>query len=725
MIEEYRSDKMRVKLFAGPGVLLLAAGGAVAQPTVDGRLAGDQGFYRTPRWVQNVPTGFGDNRPELQPPCSGVGDGVTIAINNSNVMGVTGGDASGAATATTGIELRIPLSALGNPTGPIKIAGFVNGQGHDFLSNQVIGGLSSGTGNLGEPRQVNFSDSMSGQAGDQFITVSPSGCQTDLGPLLDGDLGGDAAWGAALFTQAAATGFGDANSGAIDCTNGSEIDQAFGFICNADPDGPGGRPAEAFLFLFLTGNLESNFNKLDLFFDCQAGGQNRLRGDNPDVDFNGLNRMGDDGSGNGLRFDDGFEADYYLQFTCGNCPDNFATFASFAELLTNGGGRGSFIGSGGSGANALNGAVVCDPRVPSNEFAIGSEIDSVYSYVDAANRRLYVLITGNLENSAANKLNIFIDANGNPEGDEGQNTILESNVVISEAEGGGGALRRFATDGLSPGLTFDAGFYADYYMNFHYEATPVRNVLDCALLRTNGRVLDIFGGSDDYGSFAGVNVADNPIPFDGTNFTDFTGPSGIQFQDGFAANVYSAYPPRESFLTREAAVAMGMNDTPDQWNAFVPTYARPGLLIAAGNNSNIAGVSDTDVGCPSSATTGLEFSIDLDELGWAEGAPIRLAGFIASGDFTFVSNQVIGGLPAGSANLGEVRMVNFADIAGNQYVTLNSCRADWNGDQVVNSQDFFDFLNEFFMNAADFNSDCVTNSQDFFDFLNEFFSPCP
>jgi hypothetical protein len=55
-----------------------------------------------------------------------------------------------------------------------------------------------------------------------------------------------------------------------------------------------------------------------------------------------------------------------------------------------------------------------------------------------------------------------------------------------------------------------------------------------------------------------------------------------------------------------------------------------------------------------------------------------------------------------------------------------ACACDFNNDTVLNSQDFFDFLNAFFMNqpSADFNHDDTVNSQDFFDFLNAFFAGC-
>ncbi len=158
---------------------------------------------------------------------------------------------------------------------------------------------------------------------------------------MDGQL--DPSAGPVLAVQNTQTQFGNSNIGSISFANGSELNVAHGFV-NTD---------SGYLRLFIGGNLESNFNKFELFIDYKDGGQNKLRGDNPDVDFNGLNRMGDDGSGNGLTFDAGFEADLYLTLTCGNSP--LATFANTSEVLTNGGGSGGFIGSGSSGTSILNG----------------------------------------------------------------------------------------------------------------------------------------------------------------------------------------------------------------------------------------------------------------------------------------------------------------------------------------------------------------------------------
>lgn len=149
-------------------------------------------------------------------------------------------------------------------------------------------------------------------------------------PVVDGEGLDSVDYGTALwFNDVNPTGFGDNNLPHIGDANGSEIDGIYAII---DLNQFG----EPTLYIGITGNLETNFNKLDLFFDYEDGvGQNQLRGDNPDVDFNGLNRMGDDGTGNGLAFDVPFTANAYFTCTTGNYDchiDESEIYASFADL---------------------------------------------------------------------------------------------------------------------------------------------------------------------------------------------------------------------------------------------------------------------------------------------------------------------------------------------------------------------------------------------------------
>jgi len=135
----------------------------------------------------------------------------------------------------------------------------------------------------------------------------------------------DVNYGMPLCVQDNETGFGDNSDPDPEQANGSELDAAYAVIENGN------------LCIFLAGNLESNFNKLDLFIDSRPGGQNVLTNDNPNVDFDGLNTMA------GLTFDAGFESDFYYTVTCGNAP--LEVFASTAQTigLT---GSGAFLGGG-------------------------------------------------------------------------------------------------------------------------------------------------------------------------------------------------------------------------------------------------------------------------------------------------------------------------------------------------------------------------------------------
>src|SRR6266480_1984049 len=72
----------------------------------------------------------------------------------------------------------------------------------------------------------------------------------------------DVAYGAAVSVQDTATGFGDNTDATTNVANGSELDAAYFTISGGN------------LNLILTGNLETNFNRLYLIFDTVGGGQN-------------------------------------------------------------------------------------------------------------------------------------------------------------------------------------------------------------------------------------------------------------------------------------------------------------------------------------------------------------------------------------------------------------------------------------------------------------------
>ncbi len=355
--------------------------------------------------------------------------GVKATVNNLNTAGVDGNgcftnasmvaQSVAALTVTNGMELSIPLSAVSSgAVSSLRVCVFLNGQQHDFISNQLLGPIVTNEcfGSIGEPRGADFGT----LPGQHYFTIPVVGCNYAIAPLsaLYPNIGGAGSvaittttacpwaatsnvpwvtitsaasgsgsgsitysvgtnttaigrsgtmtiagqafavnqygqplaitidgtatcsnYGPPLAVQQLGTGYGDSSLAEIDFANGSELDAAYGIIENG------------VLYIVLAGNLESNNNKLNLFFETGPGGQNILTTNYPDVAFNALNRMGTDGNGAtngtpGLTFDADFAPNYWMGVNCGGAP--FTVFADYAELTpgsTNGYYLGSTVGS--------------------------------------------------------------------------------------------------------------------------------------------------------------------------------------------------------------------------------------------------------------------------------------------------------------------------------------------------------------------------------------------
>lgn len=94
--------------------------------------------------------------------------GIRVGLNETNEAGVTEGcgPALGAGV-TTGFEWSIPLEAIGNPTGALKVCALVARYNAPRISNQVLGPVPPGTCSLGAPADVNLAS----VPGDQYFVI--------------------------------------------------------------------------------------------------------------------------------------------------------------------------------------------------------------------------------------------------------------------------------------------------------------------------------------------------------------------------------------------------------------------------------------------------------------------------------------------------------------------------------------------------------------------------
>ena len=392
--------------------------------------------------------------------------GIQVAFNNSNTNGVPGdpgflsGDPAGCptnagqASVRTGVELAIPLLAIGSPTGKVSICAFITENLYDVMYNQVLGPVvtndcvalfsldgdpsdidfstlpgqhtftipvppcealslnptsasfptnggtgsvslgmvgncswqatssvswvtitsaTSGSGNATISYSVGATTSITPRTG--FLTVSGGDGATStvsiaqsaftLPPLssiiIDGTV--DAGYGCPVAVQQISTSFGKNTSTNIMGAGGSELDAAYGMILNNT------------LFLALAGNIQSNQNRVMIFFMTGPGGQNTLTNVNPNVDNVTLNVGGTNttrsvlswmgptnnispiGPGPGLTFDPGFAPNYFMDVNC-TVTQVFFSYAQLWPGGTNASGiatNGYFLGRNGGTNGTLVG----------------------------------------------------------------------------------------------------------------------------------------------------------------------------------------------------------------------------------------------------------------------------------------------------------------------------------------------------------------------------------
>jgi hypothetical protein len=230
------------------------------------------------------------------------------------------------------------------------------------------------------------------------------------------------------------------------------------------------------------------------------------------------------------------------------------------------------------------------------------------------------MFTGNQE-ANFNKLNVFIDSRAG-----GENT-LTTTPGYDNSNNGGVTWNSFALGGM----TFDAGFTPDFHLFSRWNGGPFEvDFVD----RAGGGSFMVPGARGASGAPVGMTAA-------GQINAGAVGPN-----------------------------ASGSSLTQD--------------LLFGFNNNNVLGViggtGAADQMAAAAVMTGMEFSISLADLGSPiDGTEIRISAMIGNGDHNYLSNQVLGGLPAPQGNLGgdgaggftgTLSGVNFNNFGGNQYFSI-------------------------------------------------------
>jgi hypothetical protein len=336
-------------------------------------------------------------------------DGILVSLINSNTAGVDGttcttnpagaAQSVAAAAVRTGVELAIPLAAIGSPTGQVKVCAFITKQLYDEMYNQVLGPVTGGAGfctnSFGDPAFVDFST----LPGQNFFTLTVPPCDLILvNPS------------SASYTSTGGVGsVTAANSGGCQInvtTNAS-------WLSVTSSSGLGAGVGNGSFTYSVAPNTNSINTRTGQFIITDTEGSGNIVTQTVTITQTGI-----PSPPLGIITVDGIAESTY------GCPIAIQQLSTQFGDSTNG-----------SLANAIG----------------GSELDAAYGIIH--NDVLFLVFAGNLEGNG-NKLDIFLQT-----GPGGQNTLTNINPNLSNLPRmgfqGNGA-------NTNPGLTFDANFAPNY-----------------------------------------------------------------------------------------------------------------------------------------------------------------------------------------------------------------------------------------------------------------------
>lgn len=279
----------------------------------------------------------------------------------------------------------------------------------------------------------------------------------------------------------------------------------------------------------------------------------------------------------------------------------------------------------------------------------GGELDAAYAVIE--DRRLYVMITGNIENNF-NKFHLFFDTKAG-----GENTLSSTPLYdfenISQNLGG---------------FTFDSGFDADYHLYARWGSFTGNKFTVDIIERAGGTNATVRGNGDD------------------TTSSDGSG-AGTGIQHG---------------IINPTDLGLGSTGVGEVRN-LTPFLSSP--IVFGFNNTNTAGVggsagSSADQVAAAAVTTGFEFSLDLADLGNpVPGQELKFHASYGNSNNNFHSNQSLGGLPAGTGNLGgngsgsftgTLSGIDYNNFSGDQFfsITVPGIPGDFNFDNQVDGADY-------------------------------------